>query len=331
MKTQNLLISALLTGMSVITMAQNTFPTTTNSAVGIGTTTPTTSTRLSIVDNSESYPNKPIIDITRSVTNPANTNTSETLFNLAGSKNNFNGTFTTSSSSSTLKYSTNWENALSLNGSISNCGSPSACGGTGWGMTLGMNGIKMTSGTVINTFQLGYIVKSGNILNSKNGLFFDASVDHYLGTKQALRIVTNNVERMSVESDGKVLIGTSTTGALLNKNTTYNYSLYVGKGILTEKIRCSIANSSDWADYVFAPEYKLKSLSEVETYINANKHLPGIPSADDMVENGLDVAQTDALLLEKIEELTLYMIQMQKEIEALKKTNAEFQKLLIKN
>jgi len=72
------------------------------------------------------------------------------------------------------------------------------------------------------------------------------------------------------------------------------------------------------ADYVFDENYDLKSLSEVESYVNEHKHLPGIPSAADMAENGMSVAAMSNMLLEKVEELTLHMIQLKKENEALK-------------
>ncbi len=72
------------------------------------------------------------------------------------------------------------------------------------------------------------------------------------------------------------------------------------------------------ADYVFEDNYDLKSLKEVENYVKENKHLPGVPSAAEISENGMSVSQMSNLLLEKVEELTLHMIQLQKENEALK-------------
>lgn len=72
------------------------------------------------------------------------------------------------------------------------------------------------------------------------------------------------------------------------------------------------------ADYVFEEDYNLQSLSEVEDYVKANKHLPGVPSAQEMAENGVSVSEMSNLLLEKIEELTLHMIQLEKENAALK-------------
>ncbi len=72
------------------------------------------------------------------------------------------------------------------------------------------------------------------------------------------------------------------------------------------------------ADYVFEENYNLKSLNEVESYVKANKHLPGVPSAAEIAKNGMSVSEMSNLFLEKIEELTLHMIQLQKENEALK-------------
>lgn len=105
--------------------------------------------------------------------------------------------------------------------------------------------------------------------------------------------------------------------------TSGGYRLLVKGGMITEKIKVAVAGSADWADYVFEPSYKLMSLDKVESYIKENKHLPNVPSAEDMSKNGLDVTQTSAKLMEKIEELTLYMIEMNKEIKALKEENAK--------
>lgn len=97
------------------------------------------------------------------------------------------------------------------------------------------------------------------------------------------------------------------------------YKLAVSGGILTEKVRVATNGTAFWADYVFEPTFKLKSLKEVENFIKENKHLPDVPSTSEVTKNGIDLAETQALLLQKIEELTLYVIQQQKEIDKLKK------------
>lgn len=79
------------------------------------------------------------------------------------------------------------------------------------------------------------------------------------------------------------------------------------------------------ADFVFKPDYNLKSLSEVENFVKKNQHLPDIPSEKDMQENGLNVNEMQIKLLQKIEELTLYVIGQQKEIEGLKQKLKELE------
>ncbi|WP_345954228.1 hypothetical protein [Mucilaginibacter sp. PAMB04168] len=69
-----------------------------------------------------------------------------------------------------------------------------------------------------------------------------------------------------------------------------------------------------WADYVFLPGYRLRSLQEVGDHIKANGHLPEVPSAAEVAKNGIQVGETNALLLKKIEELTLYLIDQNKQL-----------------
>ena len=79
--------------------------------------------------------------------------------------------------------------------------------------------------------------------------------------------------------------------------------------------------SSGWSDFVFGPDYDLKSLDQVEDFIRENGHLPDIPSAEEVEENGISLGEMDARLLQKIEELTLYVIEQGKELNELKKEN----------
>ena len=85
--------------------------------------------------------------------------------------------------------------------------------------------------------------------------------------------------------------------------------------INTKDVNVEMSNA---ADYVFDENYDLKSLNEVESFVKENKHLPGMPSAAEMAENGMSVATMSNLLLEKVEELTLHMIRLEKENAALK-------------
>lgn len=118
------------------------------------------------------------------------------------------------------------------------------------------------------------------------------------------------------------LRNTSKRGVVIGEGITSmpeGYSFYVADGILTEKVKVAIKGTDEWADYVFGKNYNRMSLTDVAKYIEKNNHLPNVPSAAEMVQNGNDLHKTDVKLLEKIEELTLYMIEMKKENEQLKK------------
>ncbi len=105
--------------------------------------------------------------------------------------------------------------------------------------------------------------------------------------------------------------------------TPAGYSLYVGQGLLAEKVKVAIKNTDDWSDKVFAPGYRLAPLGEVAQYIQQHQHLPGIASAEEMVKEGIDVAQMNAKLLEKIEELTLYVVTLHNEVQQLRQERTQ--------
>lgn len=133
-------------------------------------------------------------------------------------------------------------------------------------------------------------------------------------TASAVSFGYNSVEFMRINQNGKVRIGNGTN----DLKTPDGYKLFVEEGILTEKLKVAVKTTGNWADYVFNNDYSLMPLNEVEAFVKENKHLPNVPSAAEMVKNGLNVAQMDAKLLEKVEELTLYIIEQNKQIEELK-------------
>ncbi|GAB2560191.1 hypothetical protein [Spirosoma areae] len=97
------------------------------------------------------------------------------------------------------------------------------------------------------------------------------------------------------------------------------YNLLVEGGILTERLRVATKNGTNWADYVFSPGYRLAPLSEVQQYVRRHGHLSGIPSASQVAQEGIDVAQMQARMMSKIEELTLYVIRQEAEIARLRR------------
>lgn len=134
------------------------------------------------------------------------------------------------------------------------------------------------------------------------------------GYGNILSIVSPNNDNFWIAA-GKTLIGSYFD---FDSCTDCNeYKLFVRQGIRTEKVKVDIA-SGVWADYVFKNDYNLKPLEEVEAFINTNGHLPNVPSAKEIETEGLNLGEMDAKLLEKIEELTLYIIELKKEVNELK-------------
>lgn len=107
-----------------------------------------------------------------------------------------------------------------------------------------------------------------------------------------------------------------------------NYNLFVKGGILTDEIRVRI--NTTWADYVFNDNYKLKSLSELESYIKEHKHLPNVPSAAQIAKEGVEMGNISKIQQEKIEELTLYIIEQDKQLKLQQKEITEL-KEAVKN
>jgi len=115
------------------------------------------------------------------------------------------------------------------------------------------------------------------------------------------RIYTGGIERLAIENSGNIGIGIRNAAEKLAVN---------GK-IRAKEIKVETAN---WPDYVFAKNYGLASLKETEQHIKEKGHLPGIPSAEEVKANGIDLGEMNAKLLQKIEELTLHLIEQNKKI-----------------
>jgi hypothetical protein len=123
------------------------------------------------------------------------------------------------------------------------------------------------------------------------------------------------VGAINIDQSNHVGINTqNTNGYTFNVNGTAVFD-----GVTVKNFSGNKPNATPWADYVFNKDYQLPSLSSLESYIRTNNHLPGVPTAAEVQKNGLDLAATQAKLLEKIEELTLYTIELQKQVDELKK------------
>lgn len=199
-----------------------------------------------------------------------------------------------------------------------------------------------TSGNIgLNTmspYQMLHIV-DGNILlthtsgrapGSINGsiLFGDFANTNDLFGKWGIEYVSNETEGYglnfwrpwtSSQIGGNHYLFLSDSGNVGIGTKNPRAKLAVNGDILAKSIRVN-TSSTCWPDYVFEKDYNLMSLRDLESYIVKNKHLPGIPSASEIdAKNEVDLGEMNALLLEKVEELTRYIIDLQKQIDELKK------------
>jgi trimeric autotransporter adhesin len=113
-----------------------------------------------------------------------------------------------------------------------------------------------------------------------------------------------------LKSSGKVVIGDTT-----QITTPGNYNLYVQNGILTEKVKVSLKNTTEWSDSAFE---RCPDIQEVSQSISQNSHLYEMPSADALVKDGYELKTMDAKLLQQIEWLWQHMIRLDEENKALK-------------
>jgi hypothetical protein len=149
------------------------------------------------------------------------------------------------------------------------------------------------------TVDKGFVQLSGD--NMRLGTFGSNASGKFI-------VRTGGGDRLIVDSDGNTMIGVSTPAS--------GYKLSVGGKLICEEVKVQLSGS--WPDYVFGEKYKLPSLQELQSYIQKNKHLPNIPSAAELEKNGMELGDMQKRMMEKIEELTLYILQQQKEIESLK-------------
>lgn len=111
----------------------------------------------------------------------------------------------------------------------------------------------------------------------------------------------------NIFTNGKIAIGTFDTSKI------GSYSLAVNGDAIFNKVKVKLY--SGWADYVFYKHYQLLPLKDLEMFVKTNYHLPDVPSAQEAEKNGIDVAANQAVLLKKVEELTLYIIDQNKKLE----------------
>lgn len=195
------------------------------------------------------------------------------------------------------------ETSLSINSMLNNAaGRPPVTAGNGAGEIRGISG----SGTWADDGFLRLSAGGGSTPATKcyidiSGYTADAGNDRY----ENIIFGTVGQERMRVDINGNVGIGTTRPTDKLSVNGT----------VTAKRVRVT---QSVWPDYVFDSTYHLPSLESVEKYVKEHKHLEGIPSAAIIEKDDLDLGSMQALMLKKMEEMTLYLIELKKENAALR-------------
>ena len=175
------------------------------------------------------------------------------------------------------------------------------------GLYIGNLG-KVGIGTTSPNYQLSFGKNDGATLAMyENELGVNMTGLRYNVEKIGLELIANNTVGLYIANGGNVGVGT----LIPDKELTVNGTIHA-KEVLVD-------NLGPLADFVFKPTYKLMSLYEVEQYVNANRHLPEIPSASEVEKKGLNLGEMQNKLLQKVEELTLYIIEQQKKIDHLEK------------
>ena len=162
-----------------------------------------------------------------------------------------------------------------------------------------------------------YIGSNFNSNGSPSFPFHGAIDDVYLFNRalsqEEIQQISNNDQQNSTICSS-IFCDNENVG--IGTSDTKGYKLAIAGKTIAEEVK--IALISNWPDFIFKRNHELRTLEEVEEYINENSHLPEIPSEAEVTENGINLGEMNAKLLQKIEELTLYLIEQNKEVKDLK-------------
>lgn len=198
-----------------------------------------------------------------------------------------------------------------------------ACWGNGGGATDDNPHLLIASNYI--EARTPFVQKNGEITHIKNNItttlnsnsagdaaWFGTTTDH------GIEFGTNGKTALYIGNGQNVFLGFDKTGAdKIDNKLKGRYNVFVKTGVLSADY--AIVPTGTWADFVFDNDYHLRPIHELEQYIDSCGHLPDVPSAEEVAADGYSQHEINKALLQKIEELTLYIIEQQKEIDTLKK------------
>jgi hypothetical protein len=181
---------------------------------------------------------------------------------------------------------------------------------------LDVNGTTNFRGSLVLNNNTLYLTTGGDYLT---GISASGYANLYARGELVLSSNGNNIgQSLLLQNNGVTALAVIPGGAIGIGTMSPTEKLSVNGNVRAKKV---IVSQTGWPDYVFDPAYKLKTLSELAAFIQKHQHLPDMPSAKEVAEKGINVGDNQTLLLKKIEEMTLYMINMNNEIEKLKAEN----------
>lgn len=250
---------------------------------------------------------------------------------------------------------TNPTQTLSVNKSIGLVGSPT----------------QVTDAATLSYYSKnGYMYMRGGVAGLALGDDgFDSAI--YIPNDNYISFETNGLEKVRIQNDGNVGIGTKTPAQKLEVAGTVSANRFVGDGsglrnlssvssqwgsgdngvisysggfvgigtttptqrlevVGSIKATDMIVSQASWADFVFEPGYRLRPLADLESFVLNQKHLPDVPSEKEVVSKGMSVASMQKLHMQKIEELTLYVIALEKENKKLKEAQDDLVKRVVR-
>lgn len=203
---------------------------------------------------------------------------------------------------------------LDVNGNTRLGGTATVVNNFGVGGNSLLSGALNVSGStnLATTLAVGSNASVGNNLSVTNNATVGNTLTVSSNANVGANLMVNASANIGADArvNGRVIVGNPAS-------TPGTHAMYVNGSIVATEVK--VALQANWPDYVFESDYTLPNLTEWEKFISQNKHLPGLPSAAEVNQNGgIELGEMNRILLQKVEELTLLLISQQKQIDALK-------------